>query len=78
MKKAPRIERKRRSYWQDWVDEVMKDGKERSLKGIIEDLIVRKGTLYVPQSVRLSKYLRSNPVYIYHKPKQHTLFRRED
>jgi hypothetical protein len=54
----------------------MEDGEERSLKGIIEDLVIKKGTLYIPQSVRLSKYLRSNPIYIYHKPKQHIMFRR--
>ena len=76
MKRVPRIERKRRSYWQNWVDEVMEDGEERSLKCIIEDLIIKKGTLYIPQSVRLSKYLRSNPMYIYHKPKQYIMFRR--
>ncbi len=76
MKRVPKIERKRRSYWQNWVDEIMEDGEERSLKGIIEDLVIKKGTLYIPQSVRLSKYLRSNPIYIYHKPKQHIRFRR--
>jgi hypothetical protein len=70
--------RKRRSYWQDWVDEIMRDGKERSLKGIIEDLVVKKGTLYIPQSGRLSNYLRSNKQYTYYKPKQYTLFRREN
>ena len=76
MKRVPKIETKRRSYWQNWVDEIMEDGEERSLKGIIEDLVIKKGTLYIPQSVRLSKYLRSNPIYIYHKPKQHIMFRR--
>tara|TARA_R110002020_G_scaffold120162_2_gene273888 strand:- start:1066 stop:1302 length:237 start_codon:yes stop_codon:yes gene_type:complete len=78
MKRVPQIQRKRRSYWQNWVDEIMEDGKERSLKGIIQDVILKKGTLYVPQSVRLSKYLRSNPIYVYHKPKQYTIFRRVD
>ncbi len=76
MKRVPKIERKRRSYWQNWVDEIMEDGEERSLKGIIEDLVIKKGTLYIPQSSRLSNYLRSNPIYICHKPKQYTMFRR--
>ena len=76
MKRVPHIQRKRRSYWQNWVDEVMEDNKERSLKGIIEEIIIKKGSRYVPNQVRLSNYLRSNKEYTYYKPKQYTIFRR--